>query len=258
MDTRDNIFEQIEAYLADELTAEERASFEEQMKTDANLAEEVSLQRDTHHLVGLYADQIAYKEKLRVIDQKMNAEGTKTIPLFKRLMQSPVYRMAAVALVLVASAWVLLLFQKNSAQLGRDAFTPYADVITYKGDAQSADSLIHQGMTSYNLKNYPAARASFEKLLQIYPDYPDAQFYMAMSLMAEKSYPEAIPYLENLLDAAKYGEVAQWYLSLAYLSSDQEDKAREVLAVIISEPAHGYTDKARQLLDKMDAPWWKF
>ncbi|MEZ4774376.1 MAG: tetratricopeptide repeat protein [Bacteroidia bacterium] len=258
MANKEQMTEQIEAYLAEEMTPEERAAFEVQIRDDQTLAEEVKLHRQTHKLLELYT-QVDYKEKLRRIDAAMEAapEG-KTIPLSgrKNIFSHPVFRAAAVILLLLASSWVLLFYRYDPDRIASEQFEPYRDVITYKGDVLPSDSLILAAMARYNMKDYADARQTLEKTLAQYPDLADARFYLAMSLLAEGEAAASIGHLQQLTSNSKYGEVSEWYLALAWLKAGDRDKAVAVLQKIANNPGHGYKEKAGALLQNLTSIWW--
>lgn len=258
MANKDQMTEQIEAYLAEEMTPQERAAFEAQMRGDETLAAEVKLHRQTHKLLELYT-QVDYKEKLRRIDAAMDgAPEGKTISFTgrKTIIQHPLFRIAAVVLFLAASAWVLLAYQYDAARIGTAQFEPYRDVITYKGDAVPSDSLILAAMARYNMKDYAEARQTLEKALKQSPDLADARFYLAMSLLAEGEATEAIGHLQQLTSNSKYGEVSEWYLALAWLKAGNRDQAVSVLQKIAANNGHGYKEKAEALLQNLTSFWW--
>ncbi|MDX2246953.1 MAG: tetratricopeptide repeat protein [Bacteroidia bacterium] len=257
MAKRDQLSEQIEAYLAGEMTPEEKTSFETQIRTDEVLAAELRLHQGTHKLLNLYT-QIDYKEKLQRLDVEGDLkEKTKVVPFATRLFRHPVFRAAAVILVLVACAWTLLIFQYDPERVGTAQFEPYRDVITYKGDTSPSDSLILAAMAQYNRKEYAAARETLEKTLGQYPDLADARFYLAMCLLAQNEPAEATAHLQQLTHNDKYGEVSEWYLVLAWLKAGNRRQSLEVLDTILSNPGHGYREKAENLHQKLTGWGWR-
>lgn len=256
MANKDQITEQIEAYLAGEMSPGERKAFETRLSEDQTLAEELRLQQGTHRLLQLYT-QIDYKEKLRIIDAEMETEG-KVVSLNKSARFSQRWMaIAAVVILLIASGWILTIFQYDPARIGAAQFEPYRDVITYKGDALPSDSLILAAMAHYNLKDYAAAKKTLETTLAAYPQLADARFYLAMSLLAENENAKAIEQLTRLTGDHKYGEVSQWYLALAWLKADKRERSVELLQKIAETDGHGYQEKARELLVKLTGFVWK-
>ncbi|MEO0469722.1 MAG: hypothetical protein AAF206_08890 [Bacteroidota bacterium] len=242
------MFEQIEAYLAGELTADEKTAFEHQLQTDPQLAEEVALQRDTHQLLDLY-QQVSYKEKLKVIDAELQATpaAPKVVPLFQRRG----FQLAAAAvMILVVAAFLLGRGGKSANQIAQEAFSPYPNLMTLKGES-NLDSIMSLGLTAYSVASYPTAIEELRLVVSQQNDNTDAVFYLGLSLLSDKQFTAAIQHLAPLKGDAKYGQTASWYLALAYLFDENVDQGENTLKEIVATPSHAYKDKASGILEKL-------
>ncbi|MEO1448129.1 MAG: tetratricopeptide repeat protein [Bacteroidota bacterium] len=242
-------FDQVEAYLDGELDAEARTRFEAALQQDSELAAEVALAEDTRRLL-VFATQQEYKEKLRAIDADMEA---KTTPVVRPLWQRSWAQAAAAAVLLLIISSVLLFRGGPSSQaLAQDSFTPYMDMISYKGSpAIDEDSLLLQAMYAYNTQDYKTALQGFEQILQTNPTQVSARFYQAQSYLALNQPLPALAVLQKLPQDGPLAEATQWYMALAYLMQDDQANAKQLFAEMAQDPNHGFQLKAEALLEKM-------
>jgi len=247
----DQIFEHIEAYLEGTLSDKERLTFEKELAKDPKLKEEYLLQKDTHQLLNLHG-QLAYKEKLKVLDKQIEAEG-KTISMRKPLWQANWFRVAAVFLVLVVSSYFWINQQYNRDILLQSAFQPYDDVLTGRG----SDSPLQMAMQAYNQGKYQEASEAFASILDEDPQNLDAIFYRGVSLLALGNGKEASPYLEQVANSAKYSESGRWYKVLACFETLDQDQCMHELGLLAGETGHPYQQKAEVLYEKLTSFWAK-
>jgi tetratricopeptide (TPR) repeat protein len=241
-------FDWIEAYLADELSAEERSAFEIRLREDAGFADEVSLQRDTHRLVQVGAN-LNYKEELRRIDAEM--ERMRQQPFFKYLS----FRVAAMFLLLLACGYAFVFFQYNNHRLFRQEFAPYPDKMIYRGTTTDANALIEAGMEAYARQDYPTAIVRLEQVVEADPDPGGAWLYLGISKLASGHPAEAIKALERAATFPLWIETARWYRVLALLETGENHAAKTALQAIEAEPTNAYREQAGRLMRKMEVFW---
>ena len=250
----DTLFTRIEAYLAEQMTKEEQLAFEKEIESDASLAEEVNLQRDTHAILNLN-NQVAWKEKLKVLDAKIETEmvsekKVQRIPLWSRTYM----RAAAVILLLITSGYFFIRSSYNDQHLIGQAFDPYPDILTVKGGEDTED-ILPQAMAVYNQKNYQTAIPMFQQLLSDKLHEEDVRFYLANALMATNQPAEALPLLDETVSLnTKYNEVAPWLAALACLQAEITDACMQRLEAIANSESF-YAAQAKDLLSKLDSPW---
>lgn len=245
----ESTFEWIEAYLTNELSPEERAVFEEKIRTDPEFAEEVALQRDTHSLVEVAAT-LDYKAELQRIDAEM--ESMQRQPFF-RLMT---VRIAAMLLVLFACVYTIVFFQYNNQQLFGEAFSPYPDKYMYRGEMPAADSLMKSGMEAYNQGEYSRAIPYFSQLVQT-SEQPGASLYLGISFLSVDNPKAALPAFDLASLSATWTETANWYRALALIQDGQDKAAKAVLEDIRQQETNGYREQATELLVKLNSSWRK-
>ena len=241
--------DQVEAYLDGELAAEARTRFENALQKDSELAAELALAADTRQLLRL-ATQQSYKEKLKAIDAEMAAEQSPVIrPLWQRTW---VQAAAAAVLLLIISSVLLFRGGPSASTYGQEAFSPYMDIISYKGSpAVDEDSLMLQAMYAYNTEAYETALGIFEQILEANPTQVSARFYQAQSYLALNQPLPALAILEGMPKEGPLAEATQWYMALAYLMQDDVPQAQGVLELMAEDPDHGFHLKATALLEKL-------
>jgi hypothetical protein len=94
--------ELVEKYLLNQMTPSERMAFEDRLKTDRSLADEVDLNKKIIDGIRQYAD-----EERIVSSFKEQYDGEQTQARVRRLV---FIRIAAVALLLIASTWLLVFY----------------------------------------------------------------------------------------------------------------------------------------------------
>lgn len=242
-------FDQIPAYLDGELSSESRKAFEANLQQDSELAAEVALARDTRQLLSL-ATQSAYKERLRAIDAEMTAAPAPVIrPLWQR---SWVQAAAAAVVVLLISSVFLLRQGPSPSDVGEAAFSPYMDMLSYKGSpALGEDSLILAAMYAYNTQAYEAAISTFDQVLAANPTQVPARFYQAQSYLAVNKPLPALAILEQLPPDGPLAEASQWYIAIAWLMQGNSSNARPLLQSMADDPGHGFQLKAERLLEQL-------
>ena len=253
MMNRENIFEHIEAYLAGELTEAEKTAFEKEIAADNELAEEVALQKDTHKILEVFA-QNTYKEKLRDIDAKIESEG-KVKPLWQRMAQSRIYSIAAVILILIASAYVWQAIRLDTGRIADQAFQPYMNIVNVKGDNPNIDDLLQSGVSAYQDGNYAQAIEDLTKVLAESPDNSMAAFYLGTALVANGQPKESIQYLEKAKTSSLFSFVTDWYLGLAHLKAGNIDQAEAIFQTIANDPDSDKQNEAKEIMGKLNSFW---
>jgi hypothetical protein len=236
-------FEQIEAYLDDELSAEERAAFEVALKNKPGLQEEVRAHQATRRAVEAYASQRTHDRvsKIFASQQKQQRPGFSTGML--RIA-------AAVALVLAMGIAYFYLQAPNAAQLAEDYLEPYPDRITTMG--QNDANALATAIQAYNQAQYDEAIAAFQQIPPGHPQQPLIDLYIGVSALETGRTPLARSALQPLAEqAGDYQAAARWYLALAYLKEGDTAAARPLLNLLIT--ADGYkAESARRLLDRLE------
>lgn len=244
------IHQQIEQYVNGEMTEAERMAFNEKLKHDAVLSEQVALYRQ--------ADQALSDEKLLDFAEMLEAvkseyhesEENKPRQKVRNFKSYFLYGIAASLLLIVST---LLFWPKpdvDTLTWYEANYSPYpAQVQRSTGDGYPEK--LDQALSAYRNQQYDLAI----ELIQPYRTTPPygamADFYTAQALMATNRLEEANIMWEQMLsgEASVYRQSVQWYLALSYVRLGELGKARELASEITQIPQHAYGRKAEILLE---------
>lgn len=204
------------------------------------------------------------------VDQELAKEGFFTAPApasqpkvvwFKRLIA------AASILLICTLAWQLLAptgfkteeqYQLAFRVYDNQLSQPIQLELSEQGFAGNPQKKLLQqllnAMEAYDQEDYTTASQLLKKAL----DHSNldqsyqlmAEFYLALSYMANQQEQLAIPLLKNLaFNDINQQEHVSWYLALAYLKQEQIDLSKNILENLISSQQYG--SKAQQLLDNL-------
>lgn len=215
----------IEKHLDRQLNPEEQHEFSLRMKNDQTFRQEVELYEQIVEAIR----QTGRKQTIRSVHQSyMNDRRQSThstnFPWLKPL--------AAACLLFVMGAAFLFYQLPSGQQLYQSTYTPYK---------------IHiMRSENQDLLNAYYAQQNYEKFLQTYEAIaqPDAhQRMMAGNVhLSLGNNSQAIEHFKTLQTQSntELAEVAQWYLALTFLKTEQTDKAYYLLKEIQQQPLHLY------------------
>ncbi|PHN01983.1 tetratricopeptide repeat protein [Flavilitoribacter nigricans] len=131
-----------------------------------------------------------------------------------------------------------------------DSFYNTASADSYSG--QDSLSLVRQAFEQYDSRHYEQALLFFQKV----PDFKssdDLLFFIGVCQLKLKKWKEAARSLNAVIDNTSqttFEGPARWYLSLAYLHDDQEEKAWGLLDIIVNEQDYNWI-KADEVLETL-------
>ncbi len=239
---REDYTERIEAFLSGNMGKGEQLAFEQELKSDPELAEEVALQRDTLALLDMGAE-LDYKEKLQEIDRDLMV--SKSRPLFS---QTRIW-LAAAGIFIGACLITWLMFKPSSSSPYGEAFVPYQDLTGLRGDTLD---LFRTGMNAYNRGQYDIGIGYLKDFVEVNPSDLHARLYLGISYLANEEAEKALFPLSQIPDSSILAPTAHWYHALALGQSSQEEKALEVLCKIAGDLDHAYRERALKLLEKLE------
>lgn len=250
METENTTFLRIEAYLGDELSGQERETFEQEMENDPDLAHEVQLQRQTHALLRLN-NQLAYKAKLQAFDAEIEAEQTQIVlPIWNRTW----LRAAAGIAFLLIVGYSLIYLQYNSGAIGKNAFSPYDNALTVRHSDANLETILKQGIESYTDGDYQKA---IQLLSQIPYDshQPLPRMYLGISHLAIGETQAAREALNPIMeDNSAINQAAEWYWTLSLLTEGEQEAAMIKLEEIADNTDHSYQSSAKDILQDLNHP----
>jgi tetratricopeptide (TPR) repeat protein len=237
--------ELIEEYFKGDMPPEERQRFEEAVRRDPALANEVAFYISS----GLAASEIAAeerKERFRKLEEGRQPTAGKLVSMKK------VWWAAAAAVVLIIS--VYLGTDNPSANTLADK---YVEEHYSKIDASMgvSEDLMQKGIASYNSKDFKTALVNFEKAVQQNPSANKALEYAGMSALQLKDYQIALKHFRQLSAISglyeNRGPFLQATTLLARNESDDKENAIRLLKEVVSGGLFG-SSEAKEWLKGLD------
>jgi thioredoxin-like negative regulator of GroEL len=136
------------------------------------------------------------------------------------------------------------------AQLASNYLRPMENVINTKESSMTVDDL-RLGMEAYDRQDYPKAIERLSRFYQKAQD-PHAGLFLGVAYLLEKQAAQALPILSNTVSKTKgpEEEAARWYLALAQLQTGASEQAQSTLKLI---PADGlFGPQAQKLLQDLE------
>jgi len=153
----------------------------------------------------------------------------------------------ALLLAIVASGCA----HKDPTSLCERFFTPYQDF--YSGRTRTgANAVMVDAMAHYSQKDYPAAIAGLQRVLDLNGDDMTARLYMANAQLAAGDPYKAemhLDFMENPRGSA-YKDQVEWYDALCWLCEGDTAKAAQQARWIASRP-QTYRKEAQDLADAL-------
>ncbi len=239
--TDEKKYELIERYLAEELSEAERADFENQLKVNADLREEVSLhQQVTETLRGEKVHEL--RDVIKEVDEKWASNKPKENAKVVSFPFRKIAALAAAVLALVLAYQFLSPKNTSSEALFADNFEPYKMILNQRSlipnpETEWMASEVKKAVAAYQAKDYAEASTLFQALSKETPDADAFQIYAANSELSLGHSDEAIVILNKLVEKAPplLIEQSRWYLALAHLQKEDYASAKSQLQQIQSD-----------------------
>lgn len=239
-----------ESYLSNEISEDEIAAFELQLKNDEEFKQAFNTYKELssflEHKFENEEASAAFKENLKGISDKHFASKETVVEPRQKSKTFSFYKYAIAASV----ALLIGVFAFN--QLSTPSFNDYnsydAISLTVRG---GEDALLKQAEDAFNSKDFTEAEKAFTQLLKGNDSNTELKLYKGIALLELDKFIEADMMLEELSKTSSvYKNKAIWYLALSKLKQKENDACLEVLKTL-PEEAEDYT-KAQKLIRKLD------
>lgn len=254
-------------YIDGELPNEALRKFEQQLKTDKALQEEVRFQQtilqslqaknefenEKENLVSFLnrleqnVDLSDNNEKTTDLESTSNEATSAPSTIFKRLTPFVTLAVAAAILLFIWSPWQTNL---SNAQFADANYKTYI-LDTNMDDANTLNTYFKDGKFAYDDKDYATAEKEFENYLAIKPN--DYKVILAKGNCEFQlgNFDEAIRTFQQVANAKTvYSNTGHWYLALSYLKNDNVEKAKTSLQQITEQSE--YDKQAKKLLQQLN------
>ena len=231
--------ELIALYFDGQLSNPQKDRFNRLLETDPDFKAQVVFERQVKKAI-MSTKTDALREKLKSLEQPKK--------------KSNHYFWLAIAASIVVAVGIFTFLKPSSEvsnkELFETYFEPYANVIapTTRGDVYTVKN---EAFINYENSFYREAREQFSSLY-VSTKEPYYLFYQAMCDLQLDKTESAISSLSTLQELQfRLSPQVTWYLALAYLKTDQNQKAKAQLKKIIEEK-HYKHQSAEELLKKID------
>ncbi len=247
---KNNRQESIELYLQGKLEGQSLHDFEQQLKVDKTLQEDVTISKDVEEVINEVESEELFKENLLklggqyVVAQKPKTNAT-SFPL----------NWGIIILVVVVLAVVGYFFwqQQNISnsvepeQIFASYYEPYPSSSITRSNVDT-DEAYQNAIKAYNNEKYSEA---IEGLTTKPADIPTQ--LLLSNCYLKVSPPETQKAIEALKSIAEgdsdlYSTTANWYLALAYLQNNQENEAKAIFKDLSQNGSNRYANLAKKIL----------
>lgn len=290
MELSENTFFEIHEYLKGNGNPAARADFEQRLRQDPELAQEVRLQKRIQS--GLRANEL--KKMFGQIHEQLLSEGllpanheetkhtaTKPLPVSTSRKLWPYTAAAASVVLAIGITWFFYWSPRSRSHIATrsDRQVPMvADSmsVTPKATSPATDKqTAHQSLPKRQKVSPPSAETLFASYFS-QPGALESPFsrekyglspaaltqwrtdtatvFRGVRLLEEGHAASALEELGKL-ENSRYQELksnAAWYIALALLRLDQREKCRGQLNGIVTDNASPYRERARRLLEQLD------
>ena len=251
----------IELYLLGELEGQALRDFEEQLKEDTTLQEDVTLSKKVEEALDgvkaeqLFADKIsAFGDKYVIEAQALDDKPTKA----NNQRSNSSRNILIIALLILTGLVVFWITQQQNTpekiepeQIFASYYEPYLSNKTNRsGDNIDKDYL--STIEAYDDANYSDAIAGLTQRIVSKPDDIPAQLLLGNSYL-NISPPETQKAIELFKSIAAsgsdlYSTTASWYLALAYLQARQTEEAKTIFENLSKNDSARYANLAKEIL----------
>ncbi|MBX7243160.1 MAG: hypothetical protein K1X92_15555 [Bacteroidia bacterium] len=257
--------EKIESYLEGKMTAEEKASFEQEMAQNAELREEVEVlndvingvksegQKDFMKMVHHWEKEIVAREVAEENKTGEAAKEDKVIPLNtpKKKGINWIIRIAAAAciLVLIGVGYQQFFNYQSPGELYTESFSPF----NASNARDDSNTNITRAITYYNNSDFGNAYPLLKEELGKNPDAANLNLYAGICALSVNDDGAATTYFQKVisLNNPNFTDAAEWYLAILPLKSGNAKLAKQRLHVIRNKTGHDYREIAKKLFRKL-------
>src|SRR3546814_327297 len=209
-------------------TDEELEEIKRLMEEDAVFKEEITFQLALRQAVKK-EESLALKLRLQQLE-KREIKQRKNIQILRKI-----------AAVLVVGLGVFWFFNRPSdyGKIYAANFEPYPNIVAPTvRNLNTSESSIKKAFRHYDERDYAKAAAAFKELYSE-DKIGYANFYYGISLMADNQVEKAVEALANpnWEIPEKYQNQTDWYLALAYLKTENKEKAIAQLEKLSTDDA---------------------
>lgn len=231
----------------------ERAAFEETLKQDTALQQEVAAYKDI--IAGIeQAETDAFRGMMQGWEKQIKEQSQPQQAKVRRLFSPRItMAMAAVVVILLTFTFVFNPFGGSSNPF-QSSFQPYADKITVMGEGEDGfdQQKANEAMELYKAEKYGEALPLLKELADENTDMVILKIYQGIAEMQTDDYDAAYASFERVkTSGTSYQYDGEWYEALLLIKQEDQLATEAALQKIIAKDAHPYQKQAKELLEKM-------
>lgn len=254
----------IERFLQGKMSDTEKQAFQEDMGSDAALADEVSFRSDLAKAIRRkkLISQVHAEFKADDFFKKEETKTAKTVPLRASNNKFLLRMAAAVVLLILAGSFWYANTSYSNAQLAQIPFDNIRALGLTEGN-RGGDPVeltrLKEATVELDQGNFAASLGQLSSVPDSDPNYAVSQLYRGYALFQMQDYDEAIPILRGIIAGETDNIVkqkAEWVLLNCLL--EQNDLAVEfsrLLNEILANKGHQFYRQSLTLKEKLDSGW---
>jgi TolA-binding protein len=115
----------------------------------------------------------------------------------------------------------------------------------------NSNELYISAMDSYKAGDYQNAEQAFKQSANMNPSFGSPVFYLGLTALETGEYNAAITNLDSVIKGSgAYSKEAKWYLGLAYLRTDNKEKARKCFEELAASSGY-YKERSEKILRRL-------
>ena len=233
-------------YLSGQMDTAERETFQAELASDAQLAEELALQRDMEAFLHRSEQRNALKRQLK----EMGGAYFQAEKQEAKVKALPRRRLLWIGAVAAAAA--LVLFVLRPALFGPGLFEQYAEYPRLALAEKSAGEPVvwSSAETAFNSGDYATAEKILSNYVAEHTADRQAQLFLGICRMELGSYEDARHIFAGLAADADFADHAGWFTALSHLKAGDKAACRDALGKIAT--ASRFYTQAQDLLGKLE------
>lgn len=232
----------IEKYLKGTLNEKEQVEFDTLRGTDEAFEQEVIFHENLQDVLS--AENEPVRAMVEEFESEYSSKSSATVP-WKQLLVA-----ASIFAVLGLAVYFNLTRPISSSDLYDNYFERYPNVVNPIVRGEEADAA-DAAFEAYDNERFEEALTRFTTLLET-DGSPHYLFYKAITFLELQRAEEAIELLEEYAATNEKGsDRAGWYMAMAYLQLDDQERAKEALRKVINDKAYN-AGRAEELLAELE------
>ena len=237
----------IQPFLDGELSREELDWFNQELQSNAVLAEDIKLYREVDSAIR-EQDVMELRDQLDVIHNSIG-DPTKEPAQHSRIRKVLSYGVIVLLSILISFGILLKVQHKKltNEQIYQRHYEPYEVTMIYRsGETQS---LINLAQSKYDAQDFFGAIEIYEQILGKEPGDMESNLYSGISYLETEQYSKAENRFGTIIDHNDnlFIEQAEWYLGFCYLRTGKNLEARSHFKEI-SKGDGSFNKKARKIM----------